>query len=125
MRVQEIKMPAGEWAPGKLPVMRIGNAYVVVGTATLITEWMAKIVVRNGSIVARNSEEQVGRACFNIQFPQVLSIGKAHMFELGASPAFVDDASIRVATVLASWAQCGIEGCNFCIRGTAHAVHQL
>ena len=40
MRVQEIKMPAGEWAPGKLPVMCICDAYVVAWVATLITEWV-------------------------------------------------------------------------------------
>ena len=66
MRAQEIKMPAGEWAPGKLPVMYIRDAYVVAWVATLIAEWMAEIVVRSGSIIARDSEEQVGGASFNI-----------------------------------------------------------
>ena len=79
MRVQEIKMPAGEWAPGKLPVMCICDAYVVAWVATLITEWVAEVIVRDGSIVARNPKEQIGRACLNIQLPQVLSISEANM----------------------------------------------
>ena len=57
MRVQEIKMPAGEWAPGKLPVMYICDAYVVAWVATLIAEWVAEVIIRDGSIVARNPTE--------------------------------------------------------------------
>ena len=79
MRVQNIKMPACEWAPGKLPVVCICDAYVVAWVATLITEWVTEIVIRDGSIVARNPKEQVGRASFNTQLPQVLSLSEANM----------------------------------------------
>ena len=84
--------------------MRIGNAYVVVGAATLIIEWMAEIVVRNGSIIARDPEEQVGGASFDIQLTQMLSVSKTHMLSRRAQPTFVDYAAICVAAVLASWA---------------------
>ena len=59
-------MLACKSAPAKLPVLRICNAYVVVGIATLIIEWMAKTVIRDGSIIAKDPKKQVRGASFNI-----------------------------------------------------------
>ena len=84
--------------------MRICNANVIVGAATLIVEWMAEIVVRNGSIIARDPEEQVRGASFNIQLTHVFSISKTYMLQRRAQPPFVDYAAICVAAVLACWA---------------------
>ena len=53
-------------APAKLPILRICNAYVVVGVATLIIERMAKNAIRSGSIIARDPKKQVRGASFNI-----------------------------------------------------------
>ena len=72
-------MPGREIPTSKLPVTFICDAHVVAWVATLITEWVAEVIVRDGSIVARNPKEQIGRACFNIQLPQVLSISEANM----------------------------------------------
>ena len=55
MRLQKIKMPACEWAPGKLPVMCICDAYVVMRTAAVIAKWVTKIKVRYGSIISWNT----------------------------------------------------------------------
>ena len=52
MSMQQIKMLACEGAPGKLPVLVVCDADVVVGCAIVIAQWVTRIIVRYGSKIS-------------------------------------------------------------------------